>query len=277
MTTQRQRTFYERFVKRFLDIILSLLALVILSPVLLVIAICSKIFIRGKIIFAQSRPGRNGQVFKLYKFKSMTDKTDAEGNLLPDAERITGFGRLMRKLSLDELPQLWNILRGDMSIVGPRPRLVSDTIFYPEAQFTALEARPGLTSLANVSGGRSSASWEDIFASDQSYAEKITFLGDLKIIFKTVVAVFKSDAASDGASGSKREYYYGDYLLKSGKITKEQYDLGHSRAKQIIVLHGRVGYCPDLQPAIPADETKDVTEDVTKEVTETEQEEQQHA
>lgn len=140
----RKRTFYECCCKRPLDVLLSLLALIILSPLFLVIAILSKCLIRGKVIFAQCRPGRNGKVFKLYKFKSMTDRTDADGNLLPDAERITKFGRFLRKTSLDELPQLVNILRGDMSIVGPRPRLVADVIFYDEPTFGGLGRPSGV-------------------------------------------------------------------------------------------------------------------------------------
>lgn len=245
---KHRRTFYECCLKRPLDIFLSLLALIILSPLLLVIALLAKVLIRGKVIFAQCRPGRNGKVFKLYKFKSMTDRTDTNGNLLPDAERITKFGRFLRKTSLDELPQLWNILRGDMSIVGPRPRLVSDVIFYDVPTLAAYRVRPGLTSLGNVSGGRSSASWEEIFAKDQQYVARITFWGDVKIILQTVVVLFKSDAASGGASDSKREYFYGNYLLKYGKINQEQYALGHARAKEIIATKGQVTYQPDLQP-----------------------------
>lgn len=243
-----KRTFYARFCKRPLDVLLSLLALILLSPLFLVIALLSKCLIRGKIIFAQCRPGRNGKVFKLYKFKSMTDRTDANGNLLPDAERITKFGRFLRKTSLDELPQLVNILRGDMSIVGPRPRLVADVIFYDAATLATLAARPGLTSLGNVSGGRSTASWEEIFAKDQQYVAKVTFWGDVKIILKTVIVVFRSDAAGNGAADSKREYFYGNYLLKHGKISQEQYNLGHARAKEIIATGGQVVFQPDLQP-----------------------------
>lgn len=247
-TERRRRTFYECCLKRPLDIILSLCALIILSPLFLIIALLSKCLIHGRVIFAQCRPGRNGKVFKLYKFKSMTDRTDADGNLLPDAERITKFGRFLRKTSLDELPQLVNILRGDMSIVGPRPRLVSDVIFYDAVTLAAYAVRPGLTSLSNVSGGRSSSSWEEIFAKDQKYANRVTFWGDVKIILQTVVVLFRSDAASGGAVDSKREYFYGNYLLKHGKITEEQYDLGHARSKEIIATRGQVTFQPDLQP-----------------------------
>lgn len=232
-TTKKSNTLYSMFFKRFFDILLSLIAIVILSPFMLIIFILSKIFIRGKAIFAQYRPGKNGKVFKFYKFRSMTNATDKEGNLLPDAQRITKFGKFLRKTSLDELPQLFNILKGDMSIVGPRPRLIKDMIFYNEDTLQAYSVRPGLTGPSQVSGGRSEASWESIFEADLKYANKITFFGDLKILFKTVFAVFKSDSSGSGAGSSKRDYYYADYLLKTQKITQEQYNLGLESAKAL--------------------------------------------
>ena len=205
---KQKRTFYERFVKRFLDIVLSLLSLIILSPLFLLIAILSKIFIRGKVIYAQPRPGKNGKIFKLYKFRSMNDKRGPSGALLPDAERITKFGKILRRLSLDELPQLVNILRGDMSIVGPRPRLVSDMIFYDKDVFLGYRVRPGLTGLDQVSGGRSQSTWETIFQKNLEYQEKVTFWGDVKILFMTVGALFKNDSAAGGAEQAQRDYYY---------------------------------------------------------------------
>lgn len=244
-----RRTFYECCIKRFLDAVLSLLALIILSPLLLLIALLSKIFIRGKVIYAQCRPGKNGKIFKLYKFRSMTDKRDANGELLPDAQRITKFGKVLRKLSLDELPQLVNILRGDMSIVGPRPRLVSDMIFYDQDVFPGYRVRPGLTGLDQVSGGRSVSSWETIFEKNLQYQRKVTFWGDVKIILLTVVALFKSDSAAGGAGQTQRDYYYGDYLLRQHRISQEQYDLGHARAKELIAQMAVVQYQPDLHGA----------------------------
>lgn len=239
---EHKKTFYEKFFKRFFDVLISFLALIILSPLFLFIFIFSKIFIKGKVIFSQYRPGKNGKIFKLYKFRSMTNKTDENGNLLPDDQRITKYGKFLRKLSLDELPQLWNILKGDMSIIGPRPRLVKDMIFYDKEVFKAYAVRPGLTGLAQVMGGRSEASWQSIFENDLKYSQKITFWGDVKIFFKTIGAIFKSDSASSGAGEGKREYYYSDHLLKQELITKEQYDLGLKKAEQIIKNGSNVVY-----------------------------------
>lgn len=236
---------YRKFFKRFFDIVLSLLALIILSPILLIIAILSRIFMGKGIILKQYRPGKNGKVFVLYKFRSMTNKTDSEGNLLPDKDRITKWGKFIRKCSIDELPQLVNILKGDMSIVGPRPRLVKDMIFYDKDVMQAYSVRPGLTGPSQISGGRSESSWEEIFAEDLKYSKKITFFRDLKIIFKTFFAIFKS-SGSETAETAKREYYYSDYLLKNKKITKSQYDLGLSKANQIIDSHGVVEYDSEL-------------------------------
>ncbi|MBQ9793223.1 MAG: sugar transferase [Clostridia bacterium] len=246
---KKRRTLYQLIFKRFFDFVLSLLAIVILSPVFLIVWICSKISIGGKAIFAQYRPGKNGKVFKLYKFRSMTNKTDENGNLLPDSERITKFGKIIRKLSLDELPQLFNILKGDMSIVGPRPRLVKDMIFYDEEVMKAYSVRPGLTGPAQVYDRNSELSWESVFARDLEYAERVTFFKDLKLFFGTFVAVFKGGSASGANSESnlqKREYYYSDHLLKSGKITQEQYDNGLSLADKLISEKGQVKFNQEL-------------------------------
>ena len=244
----RKKTFYEKCLKRLLDFFLSFIALVVLSPILLIIYILSLICLGGNPIFKQYRPGKNGKIFPLYKFRSMTNKKDKEGNLLPDAQRITTWGKILRKTSIDELPQLINILVGHMSIVGPRPRLVKDMIFYPEEVMRAYTVRPGLTSPSQVSGGRSESSWDTIFEEDLKYSEKITFWGDVKVILKTVVAVFKSDSSSGGAATSKREYYFGDYLVKSQQITNEQYELGLAMAGDIIASKkGNVTYQEKLK------------------------------
>lgn len=244
--TKRKKTFYELFFKRFFDVILSFLALVVLSPLFLILFIASKISIGGKTIFAQYRPGKDGKVFKLYKFRSMTNETDENGNLLPDEKRITKFGKFIRKTSFDELPQLVNILKGDMSIVGPRPRLVKDMIFYDKDVLTAYSVRPGLTGPSQVSGGRSESSWESIFEVDLKYAQKVTFWGDVKLLFKTVGALLKSDSSSGGAGSSKREYYYADYLLKTNKISQEQYDEGIALAGKLIENKSKVEYVEKL-------------------------------
>ena len=235
MEFKRKRTIYEIFFKRPLDIVLSFIAIVILSPLFLIVSLLSLIILKGNPFFCQNRPGKNGKIFKLYKFRSMTNKKDANGNLLPDKDRITKYGKILRKLSIDELPQLFNILKGDMSIVGPRPRLIKDMIFYDEYVFVAYSVKPGLTGKSQVSGGRSECSWEAIFQSDLSYVKKITFFGDIKILFQTVISLFKSDASSGGAGNeNKREYYYADYLLKQNKITKEQYDSGIQKSSELM-------------------------------------------
>ncbi len=244
---QKQKlTFYERFVKRFLDIVLSFVALVLLSPLFLIITILSKIFLHGKVIYAQFRPGKNGKIFKLYKFRSMSNKRGPSGALLPDAQRITKFGKILRRLSLDELPQLINILRGDMSIVGPRPRLVSDMIFYDKEAFVGYRVRPGLTGLDQVSGGRSQSTWQTIFEKNIEYQQKVTFWGDVKIIFKTISVLFKGSSATCGAEQAQRDYYYDVYLLRTKQITQEQYDIGHVRAAKLIAEKGVVTYQSDL-------------------------------
>lgn len=207
--------------------------------------------IHGKVLFVQVRPGRGGKVFKVYKFKSMTEQTDAQGNLLPDAARVTKFGKFLRRTSLDELPQLWNILRGDMSFVGPRPRSVYDAVFYTAEQLAVYRVRPGLTGLAQVSGGRSRAGWPHIFAKDLAYQQKVTFCRDLMIVMKTLfVVIFHSDSAVSGTAHSQREYYYADYLMKHNYITEEQYQLGMARAKAIIAQTGTVTHDEALNPQI---------------------------
>lgn len=241
------KTFYERYVKRLLDVVLSFAGLVVLSPLFLIIMILSTIILKGNPFFAQYRPGKNGKIFKLYKFRSMTNKTDENGNLLPDKDRLTKYGKILRKLSIDELPQLVNIFIGDMSIVGPRPRLIKDMLFYDEDVLKAYSVRPGLTGESQVSGGRSESSWEKIFECDKKYAERITLFGDIKILFKTVGVVFgSSDGSSGGIETSKRDYWYADYLLKTGKITKEQYNKGFSMEHQIIAEKGVVKFTKDL-------------------------------
>lgn len=183
---------YAKYFKRMLDFILSLIALIILSPVLLIVAILVRIKLGSPIIFKQQRPGKNEKIFTLYKFRTMTDKKDENGNLLPDSERLTKFGKLLRSTSLDELPELINILKGDMAIVGPRPLLVEYLPYYTEEEKHRHDVRPGLTGLAQVNG-RNSISWEEKFKYDVQYVKKITFLGDLKIILKTVKKTVKRE------------------------------------------------------------------------------------
>jgi len=187
-----QKGFYEKFIKRPQDILLSLLAMIVLSPVLLITAILVRTKLGSPVIFRQKRPGLDEEVFTLYKFRTMTDAKDPDGNLLPDEVRLTKFGKLLRSTSLDELPELWNIFRGDIAVVGPRPLLVEYLSRYNEQQRRRHEVRPGLSGLAQVNG-RNAISWEDKFKYDVQYVDHVTFLGDWKIIFQTVLNVIKRD------------------------------------------------------------------------------------
>lgn len=196
---------YEKYIKRPQDYMLSLLAFVVLSPVMLVTAVLVRIKLGSPVIFSQERPGLNGKVFTLYKFRTMTDKKDENGDLLPDKERLTSFGKLLRSTSLDELPELINMLKGDMSIVGPRPLLVKYLPLYNEKQARRHEVRPGFTGYAQVSG-RNAISWEEKFEYDVYYVDHITFLGDWKIIFKTILTVLKRDGISSETAATMEEF-----------------------------------------------------------------------
>ena len=186
---------YERFIKRPLDCLLSSLALIILSPVMLITAILVRTKLGSPILFSQERPGLHEKLFKIYKFRTMTDKRDANGNLLPDAERLTKFGKILRSTSLDELPELFNIAKGDMAIVGPRPLLTQYLPYYRPEERERHAIRPGLTGYAQIHG-RNFVMWDERCALDVQYAKKITFIGDVKIILQTVIKVLKrSDIA----------------------------------------------------------------------------------
>lgn len=181
---------YEKYIKRFLDFTLSFLALIVLCIPMLIIALLVRINLGSPVLFSQKRPGKDEKIFKMYKFRSMTNQTDSEGNLLPDKERITKFGRILRATSLDELPELLNIFKGDMSIIGPRPLSVKYLPYYTEAEKHRHDVRPGLTGLAQVNG-RNSISWEEKFEMDLAYVSCITFFGDIKIFFQTILVVFQ--------------------------------------------------------------------------------------
>lgn len=188
---------YRYFFKRLLDIVLSLITIIILSPIYIIVAILVKTKLGSPILFTQERPGKNEKIFKMYKFRSMTDEKDEEGNLLPDEVRLTKFGKLLRSTSLDELPELFNILKGDMSIVGPRPLLVSYLPYYNEEEKHRHDVRPGLTGLAQVSG-RNYIAWDDRFKKDVEYVNNQSFLLDVKVIINTIKIVLKkSDIATD--------------------------------------------------------------------------------
>lgn len=200
-----KKGFYEKFIKRPQDFLCALAAIVVLSPVMLVTATLVRTKLGSPIIFKQERPGLNGKIFTLYKFRTMTDKTDENGNLLPDEIRLTSFGKKLRSTSLDELPELFNILNGDMAVVGPRPLLVRYLPRYNAHQARRHEVRPGFTGYAQVNG-RNSITWEDKFDKDVYYVDHVTFLGDWKIIFQTVKTVLKREGISSDTSATMEEF-----------------------------------------------------------------------
>ena len=196
---------YRYFFKRFFDFVLSLIAIIILSPVYIIVAILVRVKLGSPVIFTQERPGKDEKIFKMYKFRSMPSETDEEGNLLPDEVRLTSFGKKLRSTSLDELPELFNILKGEMSIVGPRPLLVKYLPLYNDLQKHRHDVRPGLTGWAQVNG-RNAISWEDKFRLDVEYTEKCSFLLDLKILFMTVSSVLKKEGISSDTSVTMNEF-----------------------------------------------------------------------
>lgn len=196
---------YSKYIKRILDFVLSFVALSLLSPVLLILIIIGAIMMKGNPFFTQKRPGRNEKIFRMVKFRTMTNERDENGNLLPDEKRLSGYGRFLRSTSLDELPELLNILIGDMSIVGPRPLLVKYLPLYNDFQKRRHEVRPGLTGLAQVNG-RNTTSWSDRFGYDVSYVDNVTFIGDLKIIIKTVSKVIKREGISQENNATMQEF-----------------------------------------------------------------------
>ncbi len=196
---------YEKYMKRPQDFLCALAAIIALSPVMLITAILVRTKLGSPVLFTQQRPGKNGKIFKLYKFRTMTDARDENGNLLPDDVRLTKFGKTLRATSLDELPELLNILKGDMSVVGPRPLLVKYLDRYNEHQARRHEVRPGFTGYAQVHG-RNAITWEDKFDKDVYYVDNITFLGDWKIIFLTVKTVLKHEGISSSSSVTMEEF-----------------------------------------------------------------------
>lgn len=213
---KKKPSIYEKYIKRLLDFVLSLCALIVLSPVLIVLTVVGAIKMKGNPFFTQLRPGKDEKIFKLVKFCTMTNEKDAEGNLLPDEKRLTRYGKILRSTSLDELPELWNILKGDMSIVGPRPQLIKDMVFMNEEQRRRHSVRQGLTGLAQISG-RNNITWEKKFEYDLKYIDDgITFFNDIRIIYKTIEKVVKrSDTVREGTVS---DMDFGDWLLKEGKI-----------------------------------------------------------
>ena len=208
---------YEKYIKRPQDFLCSLLAIIILSPVMLIVAVLIRTKLGSPIIFKQQRPGKDAKIFNLYKFRTMTDEKDENGELLPDEVRLTKFGKILRSTSLDELPELFNILLGHMAVVGPRPLLVRYLDRYNEHQKRRHEVRPGFTGLAQVNG-RNAISWEEKFDYDVKYVDNITFLGDWKIIFKTIAVVFKRTGISSETSATMEEFMGNEEIKQEEKV-----------------------------------------------------------
>lgn len=240
---KRKMGFYEKYIKRLLDIVLASLAMIVFFWVYILIALLVRVKLGSPVVFKQPRPGlidsKTGKerIFNLYKFRTMTDERDANGNLLPDSVRLTKFGKWLRETSLDELLETWNIIRGDMSIIGPRPQLVRDMVFMTDEQRMRHTARPGLSGLAQIKG-RNSISWEDKIKWDLKYIKSITFMDDLKILLLTIKKVFGHGESPEELNIT---FDYGDELLKSGKISTSEYNTLQIHAKNIISEYNRCG------------------------------------
>ena len=222
---------YKKYIKRLLDIIFSLLGIIIASPIFIIISIFVLIFMGHPVIFKQPRPGKNGKIFNLYKFRTMTNKKDKEGNLFPDCKRLTKFGKFLRSTSLDEIPELFLILTGKMSFIGPRPMLVRDMVFFSEKTMRRQSVTPGLTGWAQVNG-RNSINWDDRFEYDLEYVDKVSFKMDVKIIFLTIKTVLSHNGIGEDETDLSIDY--GEYLLKYKKITKKEYDKKQREAKDLL-------------------------------------------
>ena len=234
-TMDYKQGIYEKYVKRALDIICSLLAIAVFSWLYIIIAILVRVKLGSPVIFKQPRPGKNEKIFMMYKFRSMTDEKDVNGKLLPDEIRLTKFGRALRATSLDELPEAFNILKGDMSVIGPRPQLVRDMVFMTTEQRRRHSVRPGLSGLAQTRG-RNAITWDAKLATDLEYIEHVTFLGDVLITINTVKQVFFKQKGQDNQEVDEVDITddFGDYLLKMGRVGKEEYDERQSEAIAII-------------------------------------------
>ena len=228
METVRKQGFYEKIIKRALDLILSSTALIVLSPLLVILTVTGCVKMKGNPFFTQLRPGYNEQIFALIKFRTMTNAKDRSGRLLPDEKRLTSYGKFLRASSLDELPELINIIKGDMSIIGPRPQLVRDMVFMSGAQRMRHSARPGLSGLAQVKG-RNAITWDEKLDWDLKYIAKISFAGDLAILLDTISAVLSKEP-----QGTDLYPDYGDELLRDGKISKEYYDRKMAEAERLM-------------------------------------------
>ena len=238
---ERKCGFYELYIKRFMDVVCSLAAIIMFSWLYIIVAILVRMKLGSPVLFKQPRPGKidtqtgREKIFYMYKFRSMSDERDENGNLLPDDVRLGKFGKALRSTSLDELPEAFNILKGDMSIIGPRPQLVRDMVFMTPEQRMRHTARPGLSGLAQTRG-RNALSWDAKLATDLEYIENITFLGDVKIIINTVKQVFFKEKGIEGGTVDEVDITddFGDYLLKAGRVSREGYNKKMNEAKELL-------------------------------------------
>lgn len=238
----RKRSFYEKYIKRLLDVVCALLALIVFCWLYALVALLVRIKMGSPVLFRQPRPGmvdpKTGRerIFDLYKFRSMTDERDENGRLLPDEIRLGRFGRMLRATSLDELPEALNILKGDMSVIGPRPQLVRDMVFMTEAQRRRHTARPGLSGLAQVMG-RNAITWDEKIDWDLEYIEHITFREDLRLVWLTFRKVFLRRKMTDSSEEIDLTLDCGDELLRDGRVSQEEYDLRQREAKELLREH----------------------------------------
>jgi lipopolysaccharide/colanic/teichoic acid biosynthesis glycosyltransferase len=229
---RKKQGIYEKYIKRGLDIVSASLGLVVLSPIMIGMSVLIRIKLGKPVIFIQERPGKDERIFRMYKFRSMSDARGEDGELLPDEKRLGKFGKILRATSLDELPELVNILKGEMSVVGPRPLLVRDMVFMTRKQRRRHEVRGGLTGLAQVMG-RNAIDWETKLELDLKYIDNITFLGDMKIIFRTMITAFiKREGITEAEMATALDY--GDYLLRNQKVVKQEYERKQKEAKGIL-------------------------------------------
>ena len=232
MSRLGNETFYQRYGKRAIDLCLSLILLILFWWVLAIVALLVRFKLGSPVLFRQPRPGKDEKIYNLYKFRSMTDERDENGNLLPDEMRLTKFGKALRATSLDELPEVFNIVLGEMAIIGPRPQLVRDMVFMTPEQRRRHCVRPGLSGLAQVNG-RNAIAWDDKLAYDLGYIEHITFAGDVAIFFKTLAKAFvKQEGITEDGMATAADY--GDYLLAMKRVTREKYDDLQAQAKKLL-------------------------------------------
>lgn len=242
---ERKCGIYELYIKRLMDIVCSLAAIIVFSWLYIIVAVLVRVKLGSPVLFKQPRPGKidsktgREKIFHMYKFRSMSDERDENGNLLPDDVRLGKFGKALRATSLDELPEAFNILKGDMSIIGPRPQLVRDMVFMTDEQRRRHSVRPGLSGLAQTRG-RNAISWDKKLETDLEYIQKITFLGDLKIIFNTIKQVFFREKGMKDSDVDEVDIAddFGDYLLKAGRVSRDEYDEKQAQARGLLVSQG---------------------------------------